>query len=91
VLRDAPLALKLARNMVRSGRVATQVPPSRRRKANGSNRGKKKKGGRSVCLCDSSFLSLFPEFVLCSNEENISVKFKIVYIWDYSLLRYDAV
>jgi hypothetical protein len=55
VLRDTPLALKLARNMVRSGRVATEVPPSRRRKANGSNRGKKKKGGRSVCLHDSSF------------------------------------
>jgi hypothetical protein len=52
MFRDAPLALKLAHNMVRSGHVATEVPPSRRRKANGSNRGKKKKGGLLVCLCN---------------------------------------
>jgi hypothetical protein len=76
--RDVPLALKLARNMVRSGDVATEVPPSRRRKTNGSNRGKKKKGGILACLCDSSFLSSFSEFVPCNMEENISVKFKIV-------------
>jgi hypothetical protein len=52
--------------------------------------GRRRKVG-DQCLCDSSFLSLFPEFVLCDNEENIYVKFRIVYIWDYSLLRYDSV
>jgi hypothetical protein len=80
VLKDAPLALKLARNMVRSGHVATEVPPSRRRKASGSNRGKKKKGGLSVCLCDSSSLSLFLKFLMSNKEENISMQFKIVFL-----------
>jgi hypothetical protein len=59
-LQDAPLALKLARNMVRSGEDSAVEPQKRQRKTNSSNRGKKKKKREKshyvfvclfVCVC----------------------------------------
>lgn len=66
VLRDAPLALKLARNMVRSGEDSAMVPPQRQRKTNSGNKGKKKKKGETS-RCFVATITVSVRLCVCVN------------------------